>query len=156
MNHHTDNRAQMSDAEVLTVAILAAKYFNNHHERALYTLDRLGYLSGHLSISRFNRRLHQLSEWLVCLLERFIELERTGTAFIIDRMPLPVCRRCRAGRCCKVQGAGYCGYCAAKQEKFYGYRLHLVGTPDGRPVAFEIWPACFDDRVPVPTLSAAT
>jgi len=82
-------------------------------------------------------------------------LGRTGTAFIIDSMPLPVCRRCRAGRCRKVQGAGYCGYCAAKQEKYYGYRLHLVCTPDGRPVAFEIWPACFDDRVPVPTLLAS-
>ena len=151
MGHCSDCRAQMSDAEVLTVAILAAKYFNNHHERALYALSGMGYLSGHLSISRFNRRVHQLSAWLAQLLSSIAELGRTGQVYIIDSMPLPVCRRCRAGRCRKVQGAGYC---AAKKEKIYGYRLHLVCTTDGRPVAFEIWPACFDDRVPVPTLLA--
>ena len=39
MGHDNDFRAQMSDAEVITVAILAAKYFNNHHERALYGVN---------------------------------------------------------------------------------------------------------------------
>jgi len=32
--------AQASDAEVLTVAIVAAKYFQNHHERALCVQKR--------------------------------------------------------------------------------------------------------------------
>lgn len=31
----TDKRAQMSDAEVLTVAVVAALYFGNHQERSL-------------------------------------------------------------------------------------------------------------------------
>jgi len=40
----------------------------------------------------------------------------TGDVFVIDSVPLPVCRRARAGRCCKKRGAAYCGYGAAKEE----------------------------------------
>jgi len=51
-------RACTSDSEVLTVGVIAACQFANHHERALCVLRALGYLSGPLSSSRFNRRLH--------------------------------------------------------------------------------------------------
>jgi hypothetical protein len=59
MRHETDHRAQRSDAEILTMAIVAAQAFQNHLERALCLLERLGYI-GRLRISRFNRRLHEL------------------------------------------------------------------------------------------------
>ena len=58
-----DCRAQGHAAETLTVAVLAAKYFQNHHERALCLLIRLGYVS-RVSVSRFNRQLHRLHDWL--------------------------------------------------------------------------------------------
>jgi len=58
MRHRTDPRARTSDAEVLTVGVIAACQFANHHERALCILKGMGYLSGALSISRFNRRFH--------------------------------------------------------------------------------------------------
>ena len=53
LGHRDDVRAQASDAEVLTVAVVAAKSFQNHQARALQVLARLGYLSGPLSASRF-------------------------------------------------------------------------------------------------------
>ena len=33
--HHSHVLAQVSDDEVVTVAVVAAKYFQNHHARAL-------------------------------------------------------------------------------------------------------------------------
>ena len=33
MGHSDDSRTRVSSAEILTVAIVAAKYFQNHHER---------------------------------------------------------------------------------------------------------------------------
>src|SRR5438552_17833566 len=69
MRHRTDCRARTSDSEVLTVAVIAACQFQNHHERALCILRALGYLSGPLSLSRFNRRLHRLSHWFGILLD---------------------------------------------------------------------------------------
>jgi hypothetical protein len=39
---HTDHvLAQASDAEVLTMAVQAALYFGNHHERAVMVMNRL-------------------------------------------------------------------------------------------------------------------
>jgi len=154
LGHVSDVRAQVSDAEVLTVAIVAASECENQQKRALSLMQQLGYLRHSLSESRFNRRLHQLSDWLTLVADKVGELGRTGEAYIIDSMPLPVCRRCRARRCRKVEGVAYCGHCAAKKEKFYGYRLHLVCNTEGCPVNFEIWPALCDDRLPVPTLLA--
>ncbi len=41
MGHESDQRAWVSDAEVLRVAVLAARYFQNHHERALCIVDNI-------------------------------------------------------------------------------------------------------------------
>src|SRR5947209_16439520 len=95
LGHRTDPRARTSDSEVLTVAVVAACQFQNHHERALCMMRALHYLSGDLSVSRFNRRLHTLADWLPLLLDLLGEVLAKGEAFVIDSMPLPVCRRAR-------------------------------------------------------------
>jgi hypothetical protein len=62
-DYQDDRRATISAAEILTVAVVAAKYFQNHHERALCVLIKLGDIRA-VSVSRFNRRLHALRDWL--------------------------------------------------------------------------------------------
>ena len=154
---HADHRehvlARVGDAEVLTVAVMAAAYFQNHQARALQVMQLGRYLSGPLSVSRFNRRLHALRPWLRLLLETLGALFAQGEAFIIDSLPVPACRRARARRCRKVRGAEYCGYCAAKGEQFFGWRLHLVCTAEGVPVAFDLLPAALHDLPPVHELT---
>lgn len=153
--HHSDCRAQVSDSEILTIAVCAAKFCQNHHERAVVLMNQLGYLSGSgkISVSRFNRRLHKLADWLEFILAVISELHRKGDTFIIDSLPLPVCRRVRASRCRKVRGKAYCGYCAAKREKFFGYRLHLITNLAGVPVSFTILPASLHDLTPIHELT---
>lgn len=149
MGHRTDCRARTSDSEILTVGVIAACRFQNHHERALCVLRALGYLSGPLSISRFNRRFHALAHRLSDALDTLAALLAAGTIFVLDSVPLPVCCRARARRCTKVRGARYCGYCAAKQERFFGWRLHLAVTPQGVPASFDLLPASYHDLTPV-------
>lgn len=91
LDHHSDVRAQVPDAEILTIAVVAAKYFQNHHERALCIMRECRYLSGTISVSRFNRRLHALADWLPLILETLAELGKQGQVFVIDSMPVPVC-----------------------------------------------------------------
>ena len=81
------------------------------------------------------------------------EVFRQQTVFIIDSLPVPVCRRVRARRCRKVRGQAYCGYCAAKQEKFFGWLLHLVCTAEGLPAAYELLPASQHDLTPIHELT---
>jgi hypothetical protein len=147
--HQDHALAQASDAEVLTTAVLAAKYFQNHHERTLAVIKRLRLLSGDLSLSRFNRRLHKLADWLPLLVAVLGRLFEQAECLIIDSLPLPVCRRVRAWRCRKVRGAEFCGYCAAKKERFFGWRMHLVCTPGGVPVRFCMLPASLQDLTPI-------
>ena len=149
LDHHSHVLAGVPDAEIVTVAVVAAKYFQNHHERALQIMTRCGFLSGQISVSRFNRRLHALADWLSLIVETLGELFTQGEVFILDSMPLPVCQRARATRCRKVRGRPFCGYCAAKHQKFFGWRLHLVCTPDGVPVRFTILPGALHDLTPV-------
>ena len=85
-------RAQVPDSEILTIAVVAAKYFGSHHERAAPMMRALGSLSGRISVSRFTRRLHQLAEWMVWFPDVVGEVFTTGDVFIIDSLPLPVCR----------------------------------------------------------------
>lgn len=151
--YQDDPRARVSAAEVLIVAVVAAKYFQNHHERALSILVRLGDIP-RLSVSRFNRRLHALRDWLYGIVTLLGEVFAQGEVFIIDSMPLPVCKRVRARRCKKVRGKAYCGYCAAKKEKFFGWRLHLICTVEGIPVAFDLLPAAEHDLTPIHELTA--
>lgn len=108
IGHTDDSRSQVSSAEILTVAIVAAKYFQNHHERALCMLQQTGYLPK-LSVSRFNRRLHALQDVLLFIVSLLGEMMTTGNLFVIDAMPVPVCKRVRAQRCRKSSGRSISG-----------------------------------------------
>jgi hypothetical protein len=153
LGHRDDVRAGASDAEVLTVAVVAAKYFQNHQARALQVMHLGRYLSGALSVSRFSRRLHALRGWLLLLLEALGEVFAHGETFLIDSMPVPVCKRARARRCRKVSGKAFCGVCPAKQEKFFGWRLHLICTPSGVPLRFDLVPGGLHDLTPIHELT---
>jgi hypothetical protein len=145
---------RLSDAEILTIAVVAAARFQNHHERALQVLCALGYFP-HLSTSRFSRRLHRLAGSVRTLVELLGALFTHGTVYLIDSLPVPFCRRVRARRCRKARGRCYCGYVAAKREKFFGYRLHLVLDPNGVPLTFSLVPAALPDVAQVHELCAA-
>lgn len=132
------------------MAVVAAKYFHNNHERALWVLTELGYLSEHLALQTEVARRRRL---VTAGGGDSRQLFASGAAFIIDRMPLPVCRRARARRNRKLRGRDYCGYCAAKKEKFFGFRLHLVCTPEGLPISFAIVTRGYHDLTPLHELT---
>jgi hypothetical protein len=57
--------AHVPDSKILTIAVVAARYVGRHHERAAPMMRELGYPSGRISVSRINRRLHQIADWMV-------------------------------------------------------------------------------------------
>jgi hypothetical protein len=153
LGHQSHPLAGVSDAEVLLIGVVAAMRFQNHQQTALFMMKQLRYITKPLSISRFNRRLHALAYWLGYILEVLGEVYAQGSVFIIDSLPLPVCKRKRSNRCRKVQGHSFCGYCASKEERYFGWKLHLVCTPSGIPVAFDMLPACHHDLTPIHDLT---
>lgn len=153
IGYQDDCRSQLKASEIMTIAVIAAKYFQNHHERALYVLAQLGYFPA-FSISRFNRRLHLLLDCFDNVLHLLGYLATQQSLFIVDSCPMPVCRKQRAKRCRKVSGDQYLGYCAAHKTYYFGWKLHLLCTVDGVPVAFDVLPASHHDLCAVQHLIA--
>jgi hypothetical protein len=156
LNHRSNTRARVTDAEVVWVAIVSAMYFQNNHERTLWVLWQARWLAHPLSTSRFNRRLHALAAWLEFLPELVGQLFGQHEAYIIDSMPVPICELARAPRCRKLRGPAsraFFGRCAAKRRHFFGWRLHLIVSADGIPVSFQLLPASFHDLTPIHELT---
>ncbi|MDR2926711.1 MAG: IS982 family transposase, partial [Cytophagaceae bacterium] len=68
MNYRESERRKTSDAEIITVALLAAGYFGGNIEKSLYFVRSTGLMPSMFGKSRFNRRLHRTGELLSELL----------------------------------------------------------------------------------------
>jgi hypothetical protein len=152
MNHHEDPQCQMSDAEVMTTAIVAALFFGGKYERARELLQEQGYIPQMLSKSQFSRRLHRLDSLFVTLFrllgESFKELNEESV-YIIDSAPVAVCDNIRIQRN-KIYGTeAYRGYQASKKRYFYGVKIHLLVTKDHQPrpggTRFFLTPGSYSD-----------
>lgn len=67
MHYRENPQCQMSDAEVVTTALVAALFFAGNMERARDFLSAPRYSPQMLSKSRFNRRLHRIKPFFLTL-----------------------------------------------------------------------------------------
>lgn len=65
---------------------------------------------------------------------------------LIDGLPIPLCHYQRAKNCRLFAGLASFGYCAAKDEKYYGFRGHLIMSLDGVITGFTLTPANASER----------
>jgi transposase len=147
--HKDDPQAQMSDAEVMTSALVAVWFFAGNQYLACQFLLEHGYMPQMLSKSRFNRRLHQLPDTLwQALFYLLAEIHRQNNptgAYIVDSCPVPVCDNLRIRRCHLYRSEDYRGYCASKRRYFYGLKAHLLVTATGKPVDVALTPGETND-----------
>lgn len=139
MNHNEPESRKTSDAEIITVVLIAAQYFAGNIEKSLCFVRSTGLMPNILGKSRFNRRLHQIGELLSELFlyvgEAIKSLNLT-TTYSIDSFPVEVCHNIRIGRSKIVKGEQYRERCASKRTYFYGFKVHMIITSNGIPVEF--------------------
>jgi hypothetical protein len=141
---------EFSDSEVLTLS-LAQHWLGFHSERRFLRFLRHNYLPLFprlLDQSQFNRRARRLSG-LLNAFRRWLAQAAGGPtagAYLIDGTPVHV-RHWRRyhSRCWRFEGAAV-GHCAAKKETYYGYKLVLLLTLEGRLFDFVLLPANADER----------
>lgn len=142
--HHDDPQATMTDAEVMTTALVAARFFGGHLESASLDLHRTNCIPKMLSKSQFNRRLHRLVPQIRHLFEvvgqcwKRLAAQEAEPVFLLDSFPVPCCdniriRRSRLYPLSQTEGR-FRGYIASKRRFFYGVKVHLLTTGDGLPV----------------------
>lgn len=146
-------QTQFSDSEVLTLALLM-DYVPFPGETQFLGFIRANYHSWFpqlLTQSQFNRRLRQL-DGLIELLRRSWVVALGGTEqthLIVDTKPIPVLGLKRDKTRSDFSGNAAPGYCAARQMYYFGYKLTLLSTWNGIPIAYDLVPANLDERVAI-------
>jgi Transposase DDE domain len=148
IDHSEDCRAQLSDAEVVTTALVAARFFGGNHQTAQDYLKEQGLMPQMLSKSRFNRRLHRLFLPLLDLFDYLGAILKSLSPtpeYLLDSFPVPLCDNIRIPRVRLVRSEAFRGYIASKKRYFYGIRVQLLATKDGVPVEFAFLPGAAND-----------
>jgi Transposase DDE domain len=142
----------MTDAEVMTTAIVAAVFYRGNFETACKYLKENGSIPGMLGASRFNRRVHRIREPFLTLFgvlgETWKELNAEAV-YSIDSFPIARFAKrnnnYRIRRCKLYRDKVYRGYLASKKRFFYGLKIHVLATAEGEPVELFLTPGSFSD-----------
>jgi hypothetical protein len=151
--HREDCRRKMSDAEVMTTAVVAAVDFGGVIAHAAAALNDSQLIPAMLSKGRLSVRLAAVTDLLVGLFEHLGELFKqlnSRDEYILDSMPVPISQMARLRRSRLIRTRAlrwyYIGKDVSKGHHFFGFRLHLLVTPARLPVEFVLEPARYDDR----------
>jgi len=146
--HREDCRIEVTDAEIITIALTAMLDFGGNFERSRLVLHELGLINRLLSRSRFSRRVNRLTDLIHCLFHQLGSVLKDlhwESRYLLDSFPIPVCDNIRIKRCRLVQNEQYRGKVSSKRRYFYGVKVQLLATSDGLPVEFCILPgSCAD------------
>jgi hypothetical protein len=148
VGHHEDARCELSDAEVITAALVAAFNFGGNLERGRSFLREAGLMPRMLSRSRLNRRLHVVADLINTLFHQLglvLKEASVSTKYLLDSFPVAVCDNMRISRCRLIRGEEFRGYIASKRRYFYGVRVQVVTTEDGVPVELAFLPGAASD-----------
>lgn len=140
---------KMSDIEIVALSLTAEKE-SIDSENLLFQKITPALIPNLIERSQFNKRRRKLFQFTEIvrtkIAQHFVELE---DVFIIDSMPLEVCKLARANRCKICRGdfetAPQKGYCASQKLHFFGYKLHATCTVNGVFSSFELTKANVHD-----------
>lgn len=143
-------KPRFSDSEVLTL-LLAMDYFPFPGENQFLGFIRANYLPLFprlLDQSQFNRRARGLRLLLEQLRQQWAVMlgVTLQTQFLLDAKPVPVVGYKRDKSHSHFRGTADFGVCVSRKMKYFGYKLIMLSTLDGIPVAYELVAANTDDR----------
>ena len=146
--HTEDVRCELSDAEVITTALVAARYFGGNLEHSRSFLRETGLMPRMLSRSRLNRRLHRVADLAHMLFHQLgavLKEASVSSRYLLDSFPVAVCDNIRISRSRLVRGEQFRGRSAAHRRYFYGVRVQVVTTEEGIPVELAFLPGHASD-----------
>lgn len=141
---------KLTDSEVITLEIVG-EYLGKDQDKGIWRYFRNHWHAWFPNLgSRANFAKQCANLWAVKQrILHFLSMSLNGyddPIHLVDGFPMPVCRITRASksRCFKDQ-ASY-GYCAAKDEHYYGFEGHLIINLEGVVSGYTFAPANIDER----------
>jgi len=127
-------KPKLSDKALLALS-LAAESLGIDSEHFLFK-QLPPEVEGLIERSVYNRRVRGLRFKLEEIRQKMIhEMNPDNDLYIVDSMPLEICKFSRANRskvCQEIEeSAPDFGFCAAQNFHYFGYKLHAVCTPEG-------------------------
>lgn len=146
--HREDTRVEVTDAEIITIALIAMLYFGGNFEKSRLILHEFGLVKRLLSRSRFSRRINRLTDLIYLLFHQTGSVLKDlhwESRYVLDSFPVSICENIRIKRCRIVRDELYRGKIQSKRRYFYGVRVQIIITSDGLPVEFAILPGRVSD-----------
>jgi hypothetical protein len=144
-----DPQSIMSNAEVMTFAIITTKFFSGNFKMARYLCKKTNLFSNLLSNSRLNRMIHSVP-WdcwhaIFRLLSLLAKDSKNTCYFAVDSFPVGYCQKNRIDkRKCFLEHS-YIGFAASKKRYFCGIKVHMVVSNEGRPIEVHLRPGSESD-----------
>lgn len=147
---------KLSDAEVITMEIVGEfmakdhdqgiwRYFRNHWHAWFPNLgSRANFAKQSANLWALKKRIQDYMAWTSGALEDSVHL--------VDGFPVPVCNYSRASGCRCFKGEADFGYCATKDEKYYGFEGHVVISFEGIICGYALAAANVDERDVLPQM----
>lgn len=139
---------KLTDKELMAVN-LTAEYMSIDSEYQLFRVLPKS-ISSKIERSVYNRRRRKLFPFLEQIRQNFSDkFNACEDYYIVDSMPLEVCKLSRSPRSKVCKGYGHSspdkGYCASQASSYYGYKLHAVCSVRGVFKSLDISPASVHD-----------
>lgn len=143
-------KPEFTDSEMITFIILK-EFLQFKAERKF-----LGFMHGNylemfpdmVGQDQFNRRSRALRLIVDKLRSHLADSfgAQLASLYILDTEPVPVVGYKRSKKNSDFLGSAEYGYCKSKELHYWGYKLVMLVTADGIPIAFELVPANTDER----------
>lgn len=145
---HQIRKPKLRDKELIAID-LTSEFMSIDSECQLFRILPTD-LSCKIERSVYNRRRRKLFSFRESLRKALVKkLNTSEHCYIVDSMPLEVCKLSRSSRSkiCKEQNYSLPekGYCASQSSHYYGYKLHAVCSAQGVIESLDISPASVHD-----------
>jgi len=142
-------KPKLSNIEVVAIS-LTSEYMGIDSECQLFRVIKYTQLEGLIERSVYNKRRRRLFGLVEVVRQKLADcFNQCEDNFIVDSMPLEVCKMSRASRSriCKEHEESFPdkGFCASQQMYYYGYKLHGVCSIEGVFHSIDLTPASVHD-----------
>jgi len=147
---------KLTDSEVITMEIVG-EFLGFDQDKAIWLYFKQHWnhffpkMPDRTNFARQAANLHILKRFLHEKLAHCLGAYQ-DQLHIIDGLPIPVCKFARAHFSHIFEGNAAYGYCATKQEHFYGFRGHIVISSNGVITSATFAAANIDERDVCPEL----
>jgi hypothetical protein len=139
-------KPDLSDAEILTIEVFGEMQ-GHHDDASIWRYAKAHWQEWFPGLGSYKAFVKQCANLGHLKQKIFAHLfAPQDDIHITDGVPMPICHMARASRSKLFKGEAAFGFCAAKDEHYYGFKGHVIINLNQQIVGFTLAPANIDER----------